>query len=100
MPSVWQSGDSKRSGGITKQGSPALRRILTQARARPALALSLGGSSTTEGDRHADPHRTQTAQDRRRRCGATHPSHRLLRAARRHGLRPDPLGSRPRGGAE
>ena len=31
VPSVWQSGDSKRSGGITKQGSPALRRILTQA---------------------------------------------------------------------
>jgi transposase len=28
---VWQSGDSERSGGITKQGSPALRCILVQA---------------------------------------------------------------------
>lgn len=31
VPSVWQSGTSERSGAITKQGSPALRRILTQA---------------------------------------------------------------------
>lgn len=31
VPSVWQSGESVRSAGITKQGSPALRRILTQA---------------------------------------------------------------------
>ena len=31
VPSVWQSGDSNRSGSITKQGSPALRRMLTQA---------------------------------------------------------------------
>lgn len=31
VPSVWQSGDSQRSGGITKQGSPALRTTLVQA---------------------------------------------------------------------
>jgi transposase len=31
VPSVWQSGESQRSGGITKEGSSSLRRILTQA---------------------------------------------------------------------
>jgi transposase len=31
VPSVWQSADSERTGGITKRGSPALRRMLTQA---------------------------------------------------------------------
>jgi transposase len=31
VTSVWQSGDSQRSGHITKQGSPALRRMLVQA---------------------------------------------------------------------
>jgi transposase len=31
VPAVWQSGDSSRSGRITKQGSPALRGILVQA---------------------------------------------------------------------
>ena len=31
VPSVWQSGNSQRSGGFTKQGSPALRSTLVQA---------------------------------------------------------------------
>lgn len=31
VPSVHNSGDAQRSGGITKQGSPALRRMLVQA---------------------------------------------------------------------
>jgi transposase len=31
VPSVWQSGSSERSGGITKLGSAGLRRVLTQA---------------------------------------------------------------------
>lgn len=31
VPSVWQSGAEQHSGAITKQGSPPLRRMLTQA---------------------------------------------------------------------
>lgn len=31
VPSVWQSAESERFGGITKQGSPALRSMLVQA---------------------------------------------------------------------
>ena len=31
VPSVWRSGDSERSGGITKQGTPMLRSMLVQA---------------------------------------------------------------------
>ena len=31
VTSVWQSGESQRSGHITKQGSPALRKMLVQA---------------------------------------------------------------------
>jgi transposase len=31
VPSVWQSGETNRTGGITSQGSPALRRVLVQA---------------------------------------------------------------------
>jgi transposase len=31
VPSVWQSADSERLGSITKQGSPALRQMLTQS---------------------------------------------------------------------
>ena len=31
VPSVWQSSDMKRSGGITKQGTPMLRTALVQA---------------------------------------------------------------------
>lgn len=31
VTSVWQSGESQRSGHITKQGSPSLRRMLVQA---------------------------------------------------------------------
>jgi len=62
VPSVWQSGASVRSGGITKQGSPALRRILTQAghvllwRCRSAEAAPL----------KAIPMRVHTARQRRK----------------------------------
>jgi len=31
VPSVWQSGQAARTGGITKQGAPALRAVLVQA---------------------------------------------------------------------
>jgi transposase len=62
VPSVWQSGASQRSGGITKQGSPALRRILAQA----GHVLMWRCQSAEAAPLRAIPMRVHTARKRRK----------------------------------
>lgn len=62
VPSVWQSGTSERSGGITKQGSPALRRMLTQA----GHVLLWRCRSVEAAPLKAIPMRVHTARKRRK----------------------------------
>jgi transposase len=62
VPSVWQSGESQRQGGITKMGSPQLRSILTQA----AHVLMFRCRSEESAPLRAIAARVHTARARRK----------------------------------
>ncbi len=62
VPSVWRSGESERSGGITKQGSPVLRSMLVQS----GHVLLGRCSSATAGPLKAIATRIHTNRKRRK----------------------------------